>query len=378
MFNNLIELIKSMPTEQACKEYLAQQRWNGKTVCPYCGHEKCYVIEGGKRYKCGSSKCYKRFTVTVGTIFEASNIPLSKWFTAIYMVTAHKRGISSYQLAKDIGITQKSAWFVLHRIREVLRRKDAVVLGETAPVEADETFVGGKYSNMHKKKRIPLLQAGDGFANKTTVLGMIERGGNVVVKTIPKNNQYQVAHAVAEVVKKNATLMTDGTNMYQRIASSYKHYSVNHSIFEYVRGFAHTNTVEGVFSHFKRMLIGTYFQISPKHTQRYCDEFAGRYNSRKVKDSERFVMAIQGSQCRLKWKELTATVEEIQEPIVIPQNSENRGKGVLQIKDGEIVGHYSSLWDAEKKTGIKAQSIWRICKGKKGHRSAGGFMWVYA
>lgn len=124
MFNNLIELVKSLPTEKACKDYLAAQRWeNGKAVCPYCNHSICYVIEGGKRYKCGSRLCYKKFSVITGTVFEASNIPLQKWFMAIYLCTAHKKGISSYQLGKDISVTQKSAWFMLHRIRELMRDK---------------------------------------------------------------------------------------------------------------------------------------------------------------------------------------------------------------------------------------------------------------
>ena len=375
MFNNLIELIKSMPTETVCREYLAKQRWNGKTVCPYCSHDKCYVIEGGKRYKCGSSKCYKRFTVTVGTIFEASNIPLSKWFTAIYLCTAHKRGISSYQLAKHVGITQKSAWFVLHRIREVLRRKDAVVLGENAPVEADETFVGGKYSNMHGSKRKKFLETGDGFANKTTVLGMVERGGELVAKAIPKNDPYKLAVTVGETVKHKATLITDGTNMYQRIVSSYNHLSVNHTIHEYVNGNAHTNTIEGAFSHFKRSIIGTFFQISPKHTQRYCDEFAAKYNSRKVTDAQRFEIAIKGSECRLRWKNLISS-PELHTTAIIEKPSENKYKGYIQLKDGEIIGHFATLKGASIATGINRNNIRAVLQGKR--KTAGGYVWIYA
>ena len=251
MFNNLRELIATMPDEKTCRDYLAQQRWNGRVICPYCKHEKCYSIEKGRRWKCADSKCYKRFTVTVGTIFEASNIPLNKWFPAIYLVTAHKKGISSYQLARDLGVTQKTGWFMLHRIREVLRNKEAIMLGANNPVEVDETFVGGKFGNMHSKKKKALLENGDGFANKTTVLGMIERGGDLVIKAINRKKPYQLAITVAETVVKNATLMTDTTNAYQKVINSYNHLSVNHSINEYVRGNAHTNTVESSFSHFK-------------------------------------------------------------------------------------------------------------------------------
>src|SRR3979411_1501298 len=118
MFSNLLELITTMPDEKRCRKYLAEQRWNGKPKCPYCGWDKCYIIEKGKRFKCGNQTCYKKFSVTVGTIFEASNIPLQKWFMAVYLCSAHKKGISSYQLGRDIGVAQKSAWFMLHRIRE--------------------------------------------------------------------------------------------------------------------------------------------------------------------------------------------------------------------------------------------------------------------
>jgi len=160
MFNNLRELILSMPTEETCREYLAQQRWNGKPVCPHCGSGRVYSIEKGKRYKCGNSECYKKFSVTVGTVFEASNIALVKWFTAIYLITAHKKGISSYQLGKDIGVSQKCGWFMLHRIRELMRVKDDIKLDNI--VEIDETFIGGIVGNMNKHKRAKLRTDNNG------------------------------------------------------------------------------------------------------------------------------------------------------------------------------------------------------------------------
>lgn len=374
MFNNLRELISSMPDENTCRQYLAKQRWNGNTVCPYCGHSKCYTIEGGKRYKCADKTCFKRFTVTVGTIFEASNVPLNKWFTAIYLCTAHKRGISSYQLAKDIGVTQKTGWFMLHRIREVLRPKNVKVLGLNAPVEADETFVGGKYANMHNKKRIPLLESGDYFANKTTVLGMIERGGELIANVVPPRNTKELTRNIITHVQKNATLITDSTSVYNNITHSYNYHAVNHSISEYVNGDNHTNTIEGAFSHFKRSIYGTFFQISAKHTQRYCDEFAAKYNSRKIKDADRFVMTIQNAECRLKYKTLVAALP----PSVITVNSvtENRNYGIIQLKDGEVIGHYNSIKEAHKKTGLDRHSIRKALKGI--YKKTGGFNWIYA
>lgn len=151
MFKNLRELITTMKDEKDCKEYLVQQRWNGKPVCPYCGCDRVYRIEERDRFKCASDKCYKKFSVTVGTIFEASKIPLTKWFTAIYLSTAHKKGISSYQLGRDIQVSQKTAWFMLHRIREMMRPKNRSKLDFI--VEADETHLGGSLSNKHYSVR---------------------------------------------------------------------------------------------------------------------------------------------------------------------------------------------------------------------------------
>ena len=375
MFNNLRELIATMPDEKTCRDYLAAQRWNGKVVCPYCKHEKCYSIEKGARWKCADSKCYKRFTVTVGTFFEASNIPLHKWFPAIYIAISHKKGISSYQLGRDIGVTQKTAWFMLHRIREGVRTKEDVMLGENAPVEADETFVGGKYSNMHPAKRKKMLENGDGFTNKTTVLGMIERGGTLVAKVIPKGQPYKIAVTVGETVIKKATLITDSTNVYQKVISSYNHLSVNHSINQYVQDNTHTNTIEGAFSHFKRMIYGIYHQISAKHTQRYCNEFAHRYNTRKLHDADRFNIALTKTECRLRYKALVAP-KEAPETMQLTAKPVNRNKGVFQLKDGELLGQYTSALDAQNKTGINRSNIYNTCKGKR--TEAGGYDWIFA
>ena len=375
MFNNLRELIISMPDEKTCREYLAKQRWaDGKAVCPYCGYGKCYVIEGGERYKCGSKECYKRFRITVGTIMEASNIPLVKWFTAMYLVTAHKKGISSYQLAKDIGTSQKTSWFMLHRIREALRRKDNVTLGDNCPVEADETFVGGKFGNMHTKRKKKLINPDNPLANKTTVLGIIERGGELVARVIPPNSSLQIPKTVAQVVKANATLITDSTNLYNNISHSYNYHAVNHSMQEYVRENIHTNTIECAFSHFKRMIYGIYHQISSKHTQRYCDEFAHRYNTRKNKDADRFNFALTAVEGRLTYKELIAS--PIPTQIVLEEKPKNRYCGVIQLKEDEVIAHYKSVHEAARVTGINKGSISRACNGKR--KSGGGFNWIYA
>ncbi|GAB2809882.1 IS1595 family transposase [Ferruginibacter profundus] len=373
MFKNLRELITSMPDETTCRNYLIKERWDGVIICPYCSCERVTVIEGGKRFKCNHKDCRKNFSVQVGTIMEASKIPLCKWLTAIYLVTAHKRGISSYQLGRDLGISQKSSWFMLHRIREMLRMKEDIVLGEHSPVEADETFIGGKYANMHNSKRKKFLETGGNFVNKTTVLGMIERTGNLVAKVMV-NSAVAIPQTIAETVKKDATLITDSSNLYNRIAHSYNYHAVNHSMQEYVRDNVHTNTIEGAFSHLKRMVIGTYFQISAKHTQRYCDEFAYRFNSRKIKDADRFALSLKQIEGRLTYKALIAAISPKQ--IVLTKKPENRYKGVIQLSGDEIIGQYKSVEAAAKATGFNKTNIAKVCKGIR--KSAGGFDWIYA
>lgn len=373
-FNNLIELIRSVPDEKACREYLIKERWNGVIVCPYCKKEGAYVIEGGKRFKCKSSACYKKFSVTVKTFMEASNIPLVKWLTGIYLVTAHKKGISSHQLGRDLGVAQKNSWFMLMRIRAMIKQEEGIILGNNDAVEADETHIGGKFSNMHSKKRKAFNETGDSLANKTTVLGVIERGGKLVAKVIPPKSTIEIPKTIAEVVKPKATFITDSTNIYDRITNGFNHHSVNHTMKEYVRGDSHTNTIEGVFSHMKRMVYGIYHQISAKHTQRYCDEFAFRHNSRDIKDPVRFNYALTFMEGRLTYKKLIAT--EAPKAILIEDYPDNRYKGIIQVKNGEVVAHYPSLKAAARASGINRKSIRNACRGDQ--KTAGGYKWIYA
>lgn len=374
MFNNLRELILSMPTEKACREYLAKQRWvGGKAVCPYCGHGKCYSIEDGERYKCANNKCYKRFKITVGTIFEASNIPLSKWFTAIYLVTAHKKGISSYQLAKDIGVTQKSGWFMLHRIREAMKPKHTKKLDNV--VEADEMYVGGSIANKHVSKRKEFAADQNWTNNKTTVLGMVERDGLAIAKVVEHTDKGEVERVVRENLEFAANLVTDGHNFYKKLNDEYYHYSVSHHMNEFVRGDLHTNTVEGMFSHFKRMVYGIYHQITPKHTQRYLDEFTYRYNSRKIKDAERFTVTLQNVNGRLAYKTLVNSRIPYKAPATRKPIDNKNFKPVIQRKGDEVIGEYKSLIEAERKTGVYASKISQVIRGKR--KNAGGFEWDY-
>jgi transposase-like protein len=386
MFNNLRELILSMPTEEQCREYLAEQRWNGKPECPYCGHGRAYKIEGGKRYKCANDECYKKFSVTVGTVFEASKIPLVKWFTAVYLAASHKKGISSYQLGKDIGVSQKCSWFMLHRIREIMRVKDNIKLDNI--VEVDEVYMGGKVGNMSKSKRKQLREEGNTMNTKIMVMGMIERGGNLKLITMGKPNEKmsQVQQTIRENVDTDAVLVTDSFGGYNGLDNVFAaHEVVNHSEHEYVRDKVfHTNSIEGAFSHFKRSIYGIYHQCTPKHLSRYADETMFRYNLRKMTDASRFTLALQNVDGRLKWKDLTDKENETPEskiPISFPQNTfipshKKNAKPVHQILGGEIVATYQTLLEAQAKTGIKWQNISRVARGKK--NTTGGYQWKYA
>ena len=304
MFTNLHELIAQMPDEDTCRKYLEQQRWNGVPICPYCGCNRSYSIEGGKRYKCASKECYKKYTVSIGTIFEASNIKLNKWFMAIYIITGHKKGISSYQLGRDIGVCQKTAWFMLHRIREMMSPNEANKLDTI--VEVDETWTGGKMKNKHKAVRDKAKEKKKSHVdNKTGVMGFLQREGNLRLQVMEANKTLK--EQVKDNVAPEAVVVTDGANAYTGLADSYEaHEVVNHSEDEFVneRGF-HTNSIEGSFSLFKRMVFGIYHQISPKHIQRYLDEFTYRFNSRTIKDADRFTLSLQKVEGRLDYKTLT-------------------------------------------------------------------------
>ena len=207
-------------------------------------------------------------------------MPLRKWFSAIYLCTAHKKGISSYQLSRDIGVTQKTAWFMLGRIREMMKEKAPERLSGT--VEADETYIGGRHINKHKGKEV---------TEKAMVVGVLERGGKVIteaVKKVKKGNNDIVAF-VNHNVHLGSELMTDEARHYIRMGRRYEHNTVHHAIKEFVRGRVHTQGIENYWSLLKRGIVGIYHQVSPKHLHRYCDEFAYRYNSRKVNDQERFI-----------------------------------------------------------------------------------------
>lgn len=309
---DLKDLFKKFSDEQVCRDFLVKQRWNGVPTCPHCGSTKSYVIEDGKRFKCGNQTCYKKYSVTVGTVFEASNIPLTTWFPALYLIANHKKGISSVQLAKDLGVTQKTAWFMLHRIREALRVKGSILLDDV--VQADEVYVGGKNRNRHAEKKVP-LNKNRSYEDKTPVLGLMHQSGYVTATVIPNVRQESLAPVIRQHVKSGAILVTDEHGPYKHLDGEYKHVIINHAGGSYARGAFHTNTIEGFWAIFKRGYVGIYHYMSRKHLSRYFDEYTKRYNTRKMADGDRFALTLTQLEGRLSYKMLVygKGIETIQE-----------------------------------------------------------------
>lgn len=299
-FSNIQNLINTFKDEDTCRKYLVDLRWGGEPSCPYCANENIWKIEGGKRYKCAT--CKKKFSVTVGTIMEDSNIPLSKWFIAIYLCTSHKKGISSLQLHRDLGITQKSAWHMIHRIREMARVKNPTIISGT--VQADESFFGGKNKNRHADKKVKESQ-GRSTKDKTPVFGLLA-DGKVNTGVVPDTKAVTLKPIITQMVEKGAIVVTDEWGGYNGLSKDFTHEVVKHNEGNYMTASGlHTNSIEGFWSLFKRGIFGIYHYASAKHLNRYCDEFAFRYNTRTMGEAQRFDMALTRLETTLPYKQLT-------------------------------------------------------------------------
>ena len=285
--------------EIKARKHLEAIRWPDGPYCPRCGvmDDRITKLKGKSTrpgvYKC--KDCRKPFSVTVGTVFERSKIPLTKWLLATELLTASKKGMAAHQLHRMLGVTYKTAWFMAHRIREAMREFNPDPLGgEGKIVEADETFIGGQQKNMHRHKRIK----GTGGVGKESVFSLVERGGSVRSQHVPSVSARTLRPILVAQVDRKSTLMTDDAGQYRIMGPEFaRHESVIHGAGEYVRGDAYTNTVENYFSILKRGITGCYFHVSQKHLKRYLCEFDFRYNERAglgVTDSERRDKALKG------------------------------------------------------------------------------------
>mgnify|MGYP001766602935 CR=1 FL=1 len=301
-FDSLYDLFEAFPDEQACVDHLRAIRWRDGEFCPHCGGGRIYCFSDRKTFKCGD--CRQRFSIKVGTIFEDTKLPLRKWFAAIWMITNHPKGIASTTLAKDLKITQKTAWFVLHRLRHAARAPsfNAPLKGV---VEADTTFVGGKEKNKHAADRKGGTQGG---AGKDVVLGIVEREGELRATHVPNAKGATLKGEVRANVETGATVMTDEDRAFVGLDATHPHHAVNHSAGEYARmgGFVHTNTIESVWALLKRQIIGVHHWVSSKHLQRYVDEMSWRFNRRDLKPSPRMNELFGCVEGRLTYKVLTA------------------------------------------------------------------------
>jgi hypothetical protein len=307
----LIEAIKFFSDKENCRQFMISIRWaDGVVRCPNCGSDNVLYMEKSNLYFCRVKHAKAKFSLKVGTIFEDSPIGLDKWLPASWLLSNCKNGISSYELARALGVTQKSAWHMLHRLREAMKDETGKI-GGSVPVECDETFVGGKIKNMHKSR----LQDGrkyQGQGNKVVVMGMLERGGRVKAKVMADRKKQQIDPVMTENVEAGSHIITDEFPTYSFLSTPYNREVINHAM-EYVNGHIHTNGIENFWSLLKRSLGGTYISVEPFHLDAYVSEQVFRYNNRKdADDFTRFatcMMGIQGK--RLTYKALTQRPQDL-------------------------------------------------------------------
>jgi len=299
----LQEAMVYFSSPENCRKYVQAWRWPNGVICPTCGSTKVKLLEKQNRWQCSTHHAKRQFSAKVGTIMEDSPLGLDKWLVAMWLVANCKNGISSCEIARALGLTQKTAWFMDHRIR--LSMQDDVFGSKLGgEVEADETFIGGKARNMHiseRKRRI----TGTGTKDKTAIVGILERGGKVRTSVVPNRRKSTLQAEVRKHVEAGAALYTDALLSYEGLEGEYAHQVVDHAV-QYVNGRVHTNGLENFWSLLKRGVSGTYVSVEPFHLFRYLDEQAFRFNNRKATDADRFNMALLGIMGkRVTYRELT-------------------------------------------------------------------------
>lgn len=286
----ILNFMEAFPDEGSCVRYFENLRWGDKVISPFDPTSKVYKCANGK-YKCRNTGRY--FDVKTRTVFESTKLPLRIWVYAIFIFMSHKRGISSCQLARDLGVTQKTAWNMLHKIRKFMESQNKQPL--SGEVEVDETFVGGKNKNRHKDKKVAKCQ-GRSFKDKKPVFGMLQRNGNLTAIVVEDTKASTLRPLIARYVQERSVVYTDGWD-YGGISDTYIQRSVDHGAKFYGTTLhdadgnvvsVNTNSIECTWSHFKRMIFGTYYQVSKRHLQRYVDEFVFRFNTRNIGEFERF------------------------------------------------------------------------------------------
>lgn len=306
-FKTIIDVVNRFPDEKSCHLYLAGQRWDGYMECPHegCNGDTAYVFKCGIKYKCKT--CNRQYTAKTGTIFEGTHIGLQKWFVAIFLFM-NKKGISSLRLATNIGITQKSAWFMLQRIRKALGQDDDKELLD-GTVEVDEAFYSGKNKNRHYSKRIKYKEeTGRAFPDKTPIFGMYHRESRTVRAYAISNDELKsINRHITYNVNFSASLMTDDWIGYRGIDKIYSRQSIGHGRGKYVDGDVTTNRIENFWSHFKRGMHGTYIRVTPKHLNKYVQEFTFRFNYRDLSIQKQIEQVLANVSGRLKYKELIAS-----------------------------------------------------------------------
>jgi transposase-like protein len=316
----LLEAIQYFSDEQVCIDAVAAMRWPNGVVCAACSADKPYYLKTAKRWKC--RECRGQFSVKVNSIFEDSPISLTKWLPALWLLVNCKNGVSSYEISRDLGITQKSAWFVLHRLRLALKARDfSYKLGsDGGPVEMDETYVGGKVKNMHASKLKAKKHGNVGWQGgrgKAVVMGILERGGEVRAQVVESRLKKHLGPVIEANVKDGAHIITDEATVYQNLTKTYFHEVINH-MEGYVNAHVYTNGIENFWSLLKRGLNGTYVNVEPYHLQAYVEEQVFRFNNRATKDNplddaDRFLLALsQVANRRLTYAELTGKVSPTQ------------------------------------------------------------------
>lgn len=314
-FTSIIQFQKEFGTEESCQAYLEQQRWNGTPACTCCGSTKVTRFKNNtRRFQCNEKGCRKQFSVLTGTFAENTKIPLTTWFLAMYILANHSKGISSLQLSIWLDVTQKTAWFLNHRIREMLADSNPELLEGT--VEIDETYVGGSDKNRHQHKK-------KGKGAKAMVVGAVQRKvtevvdgkvktkakSKVTTKVIPNADIASVTEFIKDNVKEGENMVTDESHAYNKVKLFYKHETVNHREKEYVRKgnkAIHTNTIEGVWNLLKKQIDGIHHSVSAKHLQRYCNEGCFRYNRKDVPQDVRIADALANINGRLSYAQLIA------------------------------------------------------------------------